>query len=74
MKVVFDGKILAQHFLDDVDVVASKTKGKFDAVCVYGAETKVLKTLDTEADAKAWVNALGDKLLKAEGIEALDAR
>ena len=72
MKIIFDNQILEDGQLGEVKIEASK--GKFDVVARQRDEKRVLKTFDTEADAKTWLNALGDKLVKEDGISTLDAR
>lgn len=75
MKVVFDGLILEDVFLQKVDVaVSTKDPSKFDVVAHYGETVTVLETFDTEAEAKNFINTLGEKLVNAEGLTTLDAR
>lgn len=74
MKIIFDDQILEDGQLGEVKIEASAIEGKFDVVAIQRGETRILKTFDSEADAKTWLNALGDKLVAEEGISTLDAR
>ena len=66
--------IIEDSFLRDVCVENSEAQGKFDAVAKDRDTTRVLKTFDTAAEAKTWINALGDKLVAEDAIAALDVR
>ena len=63
MKVLFDGRLLDEHHLQDVYVQKSAADAKkFDAVAQDGETVRVLSTHETEAEAKAFVNKLGKKM------------
>ena len=75
MRIIFDGKILNNRFLDNVQPVPSETEGKTDAVSFLGGdETVVLGTFDTEQAAKDYINELGNKLVAQSSDDVIDAR
>lgn len=74
MRVLFDGLILEEVYLQKVSVtVSAEDPSKFDVVSSYGDELTVLATFDTQAEAKTYVNNIGEKL-KAEGSSIVDVR
>ena len=76
MRIVFNGKVLDDRFLQRVDYAPSETEGKTDALVFPGGEEKiVLKTFDTEQEAIDYINGLSDKLIAQFGVdEIVDAR
>ena len=76
MRIIFEGKILRDSVLQDVQHAPSETEGKTDAVALQSDEKKiVLKTFDTEQEAITYINQLSDKLIAAlESDEIMDAR
>lgn len=75
MRIIFDGKILDDRFLQRVEHTTSETEGKTDVVASTGGEEQiVLKTLDTEQEAIDYINGLGDKLAAMNADAVIDAR
>ena len=88
MRIIFNGKILDNQLLQQVDHVLSDTEGKTDVVALLGSdddqdviaapstdEQIILETFDTEQAAIDYINGLGDKLVAQLGAdEVIDAR
>ena len=76
MRIIFEGKILRDSVLQNVQHAPSETEGKTDVVALQSDEKKiVLKTFDTEQEAIDYINGLGDKLVAQIGAdEIIDAR
>ena len=58
MRFLFDGKILTESLLHNVQSKQSETEGKWDAIALVG-EPVILKTFDTEREAKDYINRIG---------------
>ena len=76
MRIIFDGKILRDSVLQNVQHAPSETEGKTDVVALQSDDEKIiLKTFDSEQEAIDYINGLGDKLVAQIGDdEIIDAR
>ena len=76
MRIVFNGKILDDRFLQRVDYMPSETEGKVDAVALPGGDEKVvLKTFETEQEAIDYIDGLSEKLIaQMDADDIIDAR
>ena len=77
MRIIFEGKILRDSVLQNVQHAPSETEGKTDVVALQSddEENRIMKTFDTEQEAIDYINGLGDKLVAQIGAdEIIDAR
>ena len=63
--LILDGKILADQFFQNVQVV--ENSGKYDVVSFpFDGNNIVLKSVDTEVEAEEHIDFIGDKLIASE--------
>lgn len=76
MRIIFDGKILRESVLQNVQHAPSETEGKTDVVALQSDDEKIIiKTVDSEQEVITYINQLSDRLITGLGSdEMIDAR